>query len=491
MELQDRVDDKMWLVKHLERTRQRVLDDLIIVKNLCQDCFPQSYNIFDRFIRMYHQALSTMLERFVMEERLDSNECISLLTWIREYKGTELMMHPDLEIDVEFLGPLLSPKVEQELMDSYLTTTKNNMAEWMSKLAETDVKDWNSDASPETDLEGFYNTSLPVFLFKMIDQHLQVAAKAGEGIKLQILDICLESVQGFQREYRTSIRVYKSKHFEDRSQPYRFVDYMVAIVNNCKACMDFTDQLKERLIAELGRAAFGEDRQRTFKMVVDCFERIGEESTGYLLEEVFLDLENFFSQIMTPTWVPSSEAVDTIVVTIEDYYNDFLHMKGRFFDYLMEEALKRVILEYVRAMLNKRIAFKDYEGRRDAAKKITEESKKIEKLFKKLAKANLEPEKLCSVLPTLAEVIKLRDTSMMALEISGIANKYPDFKSDHALALLLMRGDVTRADARQLIMETPLEDRQDPTDDESSTFFSQIIVPPSLLDKLETVMKKK
>ena len=32
MELQDREDDKMWLVKHLERTRQRVLDDLNIVK---------------------------------------------------------------------------------------------------------------------------------------------------------------------------------------------------------------------------------------------------------------------------------------------------------------------------------------------------------------------------------------------------------------------------------------------------------------------------
>ena len=27
--------------------------------------------------------------------------------------------------------------------------------------------------------------------------------------------------------------------------------------------------------------------------------------------------------------VPSSEAVDTIVVTMEDYYNDFLHMKSR------------------------------------------------------------------------------------------------------------------------------------------------------------------
>lgn len=36
----------------------------------------------------------------------------------------------------------------------------------------------------------------------------------------------------------------------------------------------------------------------------------------------------------------------------------------------------------------------------------------------------------------------------------GIANKYPDFKSDHALALLLMRGDVTRTEARQVVLST-------------------------------------
>lgn len=444
---------------------------------------------------MYHKALSAMLERFVLEERLDSNECISLLTWIREYKGTDLLMHPELQIDVGFLGSLLSPKVEQELLDTYLTTTKNNMLEWMSRLAESDLQDWNSEAPPERDGEGFYNTSLPVFLFKMIDQNLQVAAKAGEEIKLQILEICLESMQVFQREYRGKIRAFKGKHFEDRMQPVRFVEYMVAIVNNCKACMDFTEQLKERLMAELGRATFGEDKQRSFKSVVDCFENIGKESAGYLLDEAFLDLDPFFAQIMTSAWAASPEAVDTIIVTIEDYYNDFLHMKDKFFDNLMEQALRKVLLEYVRAMLSKRMVFKDYEGRRDAAKKITEESKKIEKLFKKLAKATLQPEIQCPVLTTLAEVIKLRDTSMMALEISGIANKYPDFKSDHALALLLMRGDLTRGEARQLIMETPLEGRQDTPADDPALLFTQIIVPPSVLDKWETLretmMKKK
>ena len=69
------------------------------------------------------------------------------------------------------------------------------------------------------------------------------------------------------------------------------------------------------------------------------------------------------------------------------------------------------------------MAFKDYEGRREAAKKITEESKKIEKLFRKLATATLEPEKKCSVLPTLAEVIKLKDTSMLPLEITVCWNE--------------------------------------------------------------------
>ena len=30
-------------------------------------------------------------------------------------------------------------------------------------------------------------------------------------------------------------------------------------------------------MAELGRATFGEDKQRSFKSVVDCFAQIGEE----------------------------------------------------------------------------------------------------------------------------------------------------------------------------------------------------------------------
>lgn len=35
--------------------------------------------------------------------------------------------------------------------------------------------------------------------------------------------------------------------------------------------------LQERMMTELGKGTFGEDRVQTFKSVVECFEKIGQE----------------------------------------------------------------------------------------------------------------------------------------------------------------------------------------------------------------------
>lgn len=56
--LEERSDNKLWLVRDLEIARQFILDDLRVVKQCCVPCFPPDYNIFDEYVKMYHTALS-------------------------------------------------------------------------------------------------------------------------------------------------------------------------------------------------------------------------------------------------------------------------------------------------------------------------------------------------------------------------------------------------------------------------------------------------
>ena len=108
--MEDRSMDKMWLVRHLERTRQLVLEDLRVVKSLCGPCFPPSYDIVPKYVNMYHNAIAGHLDE-VVQQGLENNEIVNLLTWVGTYKTKDLMGHPELKIDTNALGPLLENNV--------------------------------------------------------------------------------------------------------------------------------------------------------------------------------------------------------------------------------------------------------------------------------------------------------------------------------------------------------------------------------------------
>ena len=44
---------------------------------------------------------------------------------------------------------------------------------------------------------------------------------------------------------------------------------------------------KDRLVPEIGKAVFGEDRERSFKDVVACFEQLGQERLAKILVVFF------------------------------------------------------------------------------------------------------------------------------------------------------------------------------------------------------------
>lgn len=77
-------------------------------------------------------------------------------------------------------------------------------------------------------------------------------------------------------------------------------------------------------------------------------------------------------------------------------------------------------------------------------------------------------------LPLLAEVLKMKDTSLLSLEVSGLIKRYPDISGEHLQSLLLLRGDMARNEARTLVAEMRADDQ--PLSAANRSIFSDIVI---------------
>ncbi|XP_013875822.1 exocyst complex component 3 [Austrofundulus limnaeus] len=475
--------DKMWLVRLLEITRKYVLDDLIIVKNLMVQCFPPHYNTFNRFFGLYHNAASSRVKELALDD-LEANEIVSLLTWVlNTYKSVEMMGHPDLssECDINQLEPLLPQEVVNELLSKYVKTFTSNITGWLRKALDTDRKDWQKETEPEADQDGYYQTTLPAIVFQMFEQNLQVAAQIDGDFKEQVLKLCLKQMNSFLIRYRDEAVAYKEDHLRDRQLPQCYVQYMIAIINNCQTFKESINSLKRKY-------SQSSEFSDSDTVIEKTLNEVAKDGCQFLLDEVFLDLENHLNELLTRKWLTGSHAVDTICVTVEDYFNDFNKIKKPFNQEMTKDALRRVVVEYIKAVMQKRITFKNAEERKDGAERMIKEAKQFEFLFKKLA-AGEETDRLCGAIAAIAEVFKLTDPTLLFLEVSTLVSKYPDIREEHIQALLSVRGDASR-DMRQMIIGT-LSENKVSSANVTQSIFKDITVPTITMTTMTSMATAK
>ncbi|KAA0718608.1 Exocyst complex component 3 [Triplophysa tibetana] len=464
-----RESDKMWLVRLLEITRKYVLDDLTVVKNMMVQCFPPHYNTFQVYFDLYHKSVSARLQELAAED-LEANEIVSLLTWVlNTYKSVEMLGNPDLqpECDVRQLELLLPEQVVNDLLGKYLKTFTSNITGWLRKALETDKKDWQKETEPEADQDGYYQTTLPAIVFQMFEQNLQVAAQINEMFKEEVLKVCLQQMKLFLGRYREEAIGYKEEHLKDRQMPQCYVQYMIAIINNCQTFKESINSLKRKYSQST-------ELTQNDAAIDKLLNEVAKDGCQFLLDEVFLDLERHLTELLTRKWLTGSHAVDTICVTVEDYFNDFAKIKKPYNEEMTSKAHRRVVVEYLKAIMQKRIAFKNAEERKEGADRMIKEADQFKTLFRKLS-AGGETDRLCDSITTIAEVFKLTDPALLYLEVSTLVSKYPDIREEHIMALLAVRGDASR-EMRQMIIET-LNQNKPSASSSFQPVFRDITVP--------------
>lgn len=425
-QLEDRSHDKMWLVQHLEITRRLILEDLKVVKYACVNCFPPSYMIVSEKFKLYHKCLSSHLQELATQ--LEGNEYVTLLNWAQAYEGPELLGHPDLNFDLksENLEPLLPNELAEELSNRYLHTIEKNYKDWMTNTINRETKDWYGNSGPEKNDSNHYQTTTPLIVFSMIDQHLEVAKTVSPQLVNKVLIISLDHLSAFAKQYKEAIVHFARCHFEDRVKYKYFTAYLIACTNNTISFSDIALKflaMNNYSVKEGGEQEFSQ----SFKNVLDAFENVRKSNIDLLLKDLFLDIEKGVLKVGSKEWLDDNRdtITESVKLTIEDYAHDYKHLKEKNFQDLRTVLEFKLATCYLQALLQKKITFKDAQQREKFAEKFENEIQSLKRSMAKLPNYSAllntaEPSQSpFDCFKHLTEFLKLKDiTSMLFLEVS-------------------------------------------------------------------------
>lgn len=406
----------------------------------------------------------------LVQRGIEGNEYVTLLSWtLNTYPGKDLMQNPELRIDlsqIENIQPLMKPEMVKSLERSYLKTMEKNYTEWMDKTVETEKQDWQS-GMPDQD-DQFFHTASPVIIFQMIDQHLQVTNTISHEITFDALVLSIQQVTIYGQKYRLAIIEFKEKHFKDRSQVPFFTQHIITIVNNCQQIMELAQQIKQIYWPKTRT-----DHYEDFEKLLHTFQALRDETASYLLEEAFLDLDGHFNELFTIKWIGSSIAVDTICVTLQDYFQDYNHLRVSNFEFVIKEAQKMVAKRYIKALLSKRIN----KPRADCeviVKKIRNEVRQIKSFFERIAPNVLKNDSPFDAIIDLSELLSC-DLEMIILDLHTLLTNYPSINEDHLVRLFYIRNEIKVNEIKEKIQDVFTRKTNIATHDKlSSAIFKEI-----------------
>lgn len=185
-----------------------------------------------------------------------------------------------------------------------------------------------------------------------------------------------------------------------------------------------------------------------------------------------------FSELFTAKWLTSSIAVDTICVTLEDYFHDYNHLRENNFEYVINEGQKMVTKRYIKAMLSKRMS----KPRQDCdviTKKINREAKQIKFFFGKIAPKMVDGDSPLDLITVMGNLINC-DIEMLVLDLHTLIGNYPSLTEEHLVRLFYIRNDIKANEVKTKIQDAIKSKTSKVSVDKQDVVFKEIIFSDKL-----------
>ncbi|XP_028666023.1 exocyst complex component 3-like protein isoform X2 [Erpetoichthys calabaricus] len=472
------------LAKHLASLQTIIMNDLATVQHLLEQCCPPHYHLTHTYLHIIHKCLSAHLQQ-VINWDLESSEIFTLLNWsLHVYYSPEMIQNPDLcsEVDIDDLAPLISNDALEQLQTKYINTVRYSVSEWMQKALEVEVMDWQGDQEPETDHEGFYQTSIATIVIQMLEENIRVALVISESLRDQMIAMGLCELETFVSRFRSALVEYVEQHQKDRKCPKNFLQFLLAAINSFVSLRSAVDSLHQQQNPRVQcQSSYPPFLKGTLE---EATRKVCQLVTDELLQEI----QPYCLHLLCRSWLFNCDFIDSICRTIDQHFTFYQHVREPYFQVLVTEVQWSLVVEYVRAFMQKRMVCRSAEERSQLSDRMSHDALQIKELFHRRGigresgwcqclQGPKTCERLTGVLNSLAEIIRLKDNTVMSLKLDRLFCKYPDISEEQVLMLLEIRGDVPK-DVRSSVLQA-LEQSAHPFPQGYRPIFKDIDVPPS------------
>ncbi|EGC32138.1 hypothetical protein DICPUDRAFT_155933 [Dictyostelium purpureum] len=434
--------EPMFLNSHTDlvstlRDVNKMVEELFVVMDTVQECYPPSYDLFNYYVDQYHTKFYSLFGSFskIVESNVTNREHLArqipsahilmLVEWVVKNYSRDLS-----RLGIQDISPPLLDALDP-LIKIYKFHIKSLMRDWCDNII-------NNDNQNKPDVvDGQYCSLAPIQLFESVASQLDIAnATKCQKLVVGVIEEVVSALLYFQV---SSITLLQERNHEIK------LENLIAYVNNNSKCYDHTQTIVDKVsnILDSEHMALID-----FDPVLEGFLNVSKVATQAISSVIFRDLDECISKFFTQDWY-QEDLMQPIINTFEDYFVNDIQK------FILENYLKRLSLLCLDILIE-RVLTQLICGRNkfnDQFYKImSNDCDKLLDFFKKYLRLSVVTAKV-QILEDFKQMIT-SDIEMTPIYFRSIINFHKDINEKIVEAVLSQRTDVNKTQINQQIEQT-------------------------------------
>ncbi|XP_069043836.1 tumor necrosis factor alpha-induced protein 2 [Lepisosteus oculatus] len=423
------------LAGFLGQLRTRVVEDLGAASRNVVSIYPDDYNAFNVYVQSYHQAIGQRLQNLTRYP-LTISDNYALLDWIHNTYNREVLANVSLTraIDRTSLGPVLPLEIVEKLEQDCISSVRDKVTTELLQVLEEEERRWTGSRHIEE-----YQSTLASTVIKRLQVDLDKSATITRDLGSRVAQCCLTGLAEFLSRFQRKVEFFHETQMEFGQQGDGYISKTIALVNCCPPFRAFVRRCTQCEPAECEEAT---------RRANASLDKIVNQGVRVLTDRLFDHIKPYFDKLVKRKWLNNTEAFDTIQETIKIHFKRFRRMDSPPYLTLVNDIHRRVLTEYLRAIMRGRVICTSLKMRKRMASRLREEAGQLKALFKDLES---EASWLDNAIPLLSEIIVLEDTPSIQMEVGVLVREYPDIRKKHISAVLNIRGMMRQVERQEIL----------------------------------------